>query len=713
MRGRAISIGRNLCFHPIIDLLKRWARIREDDEERTGFDKLEAAIRRVNPKEVGEVLPFVATLMGMKLSGRYAAMVKGIEGEALEKLILKNVRDLLIKANELNPLVIVAEDLHWTDTSSIELLESMFRLAKTQRILFVNVFRPGFKETGDHIVKIVKGKFPENYVEIVLEPLNEIMSEDLINNMLNIRGFQHTVIDQIVRRADGNPFFIEEVLRSFIDEGAVVIKDGQFEVTEKIDTMVIPNTINDILMARIDRLEEKTRNLLKIASIIGRKFFYRILIEVAKRIEDIDSRLSYLKEVQLIRERRRMKELEYLFNHALAQEATYESILLQKRKELHLRVADSIEKVFKERLHEFYGMLALHYSKAEDEEKTEEYMIKAGDEALRSSASREALTLYQKALSLYLTKHGDAAEPEKFVMLEKKIALAFYYKSEYANALVYFDSVLKRLGIKPPQNKILILIKLIFDLLIVFANLYFPSKKSKKVPDRQDNEIFDLSYKKGLAFFYVNPMRGLPESIAGIKKSLRFDLRKIENGYIWPLAGSGLFSSSGFSFRLSNKFLEFAEGVIDKKNCEELFTFKYFELLHNFFSGNWDVIQDYDEYLLEQNLKIGLLWEVSTYIVYYGFIKMQHGEFKAVYSFLEKLLEIADSYGFEIARAHHFTLETGLLLQCRNLYNSQKSAEKLELSTVKIGSDTYRLICLGYKAQIAILLQDFSGPRSH
>ncbi len=124
LEGRAISIGRNLPFHPIIDILKQWARIREDDGEAKAFEKLETAVRKVCPKDFYEVLPFVATLMGMKFSGRHARRVKGIEGEALEKLILKNVRDLLIKATEVSPLVLVTEDLHWADTSSLEFLLS-------------------------------------------------------------------------------------------------------------------------------------------------------------------------------------------------------------------------------------------------------------------------------------------------------------------------------------------------------------------------------------------------------------------------------------------------------------------------------------------------------------------------------------------------------------------------------------------------------------
>jgi class 3 adenylate cyclase len=186
LEGRAISIGGNLSFHPITDLLKQWMGIRQDDDQVTEFYKLQNALRNLFPEEVGEVLPFVATLMGITLWGKYAERVEGLEGEALEKLILKSLRDLLIKATERTPLVIVVEDLHWADSSSIELMESLFRLAETQRILFVNLFRPGFPETGDRIVKTIRERLPAYYVEMVLEPLDERMSEALIANMMSI-----------------------------------------------------------------------------------------------------------------------------------------------------------------------------------------------------------------------------------------------------------------------------------------------------------------------------------------------------------------------------------------------------------------------------------------------------------------------------------------------------------------------------------------------
>jgi class 3 adenylate cyclase/tetratricopeptide (TPR) repeat protein len=708
LEGRAVSTGRNLSFHPIIDLLKHWARIGENDSEASALSKLETAIRRIMPREVQEVLPFVATLMGMRLRGRYAERVKGIEGEALEKLILKTMRDLLIKATELNSLVIVAEDLHWADTSSIELLESLFRLAETQRIVFINVFRPGYKETGDRIVETIKERYTNHYFEISLQPLDKRISEALINNMLNIKGLKHAVIDQIVERADGNPFFIEEVVRSFIDQGAIVAKDGVFEVTEKIDTMVIPHTINDVLMARIDRLEEKTRDLVKVASVIGRNFFYRILTKVAQTVDAIDSRLSYLKEIQLIREQRRMEELEYLFKHALAQEAAYESILLQMRKELHLKVADSIEKVFRERLHEFYGMLAFHYSKGENLDKAEEYMIKAGEEALSSSASHEALRYYREALDLYLKKYGQFAETEKLAMFEINIALALFNKGEYEAALTYFDSALKCWGIKPPKRKLFMFTKLMLDLFCIVFYLYFPSKGPQKIPTDKDSKIFNLCHKKIEILAFQNAMRFFAEAIGEIRRMLKYDFRKIENWSHIFLNGSVLFAFSGLSCSVSKRLLEYGERIIDKNNFLQLCDLKHFRLLHNVCCGKWKDIQDFDKLLIDEFYKVGKFNEISFILFFDGLVKINQGKLSFVYSLLEKLAKIADDYDYKIAKASQLDLELFLYLYFGKLNEAKETVEKWD-SLFRITSDNISIHFLGYKAELLILLKDYDG----
>jgi tetratricopeptide (TPR) repeat protein len=706
--GRAISIGRKLSFHPIIDLLKQWARMREDDGEAAALGKLETAVRNICPEEFYEILPFVATLMGMKLSGRYAERVEGIEGEALEKLILKSVRELLIEATELTPLVIVAEDLHWADTSSIELIESLFRLAETQRILFINVFRPGHKETGERIVETIKEKLPVYYVEIALKPLEEKISEALITNVLNIRELHQTVVGQIIERAGGNPFFIEEVLRSFIDDGALVPKEGTYEVTEKIAKMAVPSSINDVLMARIDRLDEKTRDLVKVASVIGRSFFHRVLVEVVSTVDDIDSRLFHLKQIQLLRERKRLGEVEYLFNHALAQEAAYDSILPLKRKKLHLKVARAIEKVFGERIHEFYGMLAYHYSKAESLEETEEYLIKAGEEALKSSASNEALHYYQEALSIYLIKYGDDAEPEKVAMFDKSIALALYNRGRYDEAVEFFDKALKYLWGNLPKNPISTGFKFFSGFLHLLISLYLPSLKFKKIPTQRDKEILYLFYKKLEALAIINPRRFFIESFHYYKRVTSFDLTKIELGFSLFVGASALFSFTGISFRLSRKILNLVKDRVDKQNVKPFIIYEFLETLHNYFEGNWKAIKEYDDDLVNKNLSIGEVYFASQHFYWHGCPKIYQGHLDIPKLLVNKLFEIGELYENDLSILLKCFLNTNLLMESRKLHDALIEVEEGIDFAQKKNLDISLIDMFSCKAWIHILMREIA-----
>ena len=215
-----------------------------------------------------------------------------------------------------------------------------------------------------------------------------------------------------------------------------------------------PSTINDVLIARIDRLEERTRELVKrIASIIGRNFFDRILKEVAASIEDIDNKLACLKDLQLIRDRIRMEELEYFFKHALAQEAAYESTLLQQRKQLHLKVAESIERIFSERLHEFYGLLALHYSRADNLEKAEEYMTRRrGRRRCGLPPPVKPYTIIRKPYVSTRTSLGRLPIRTSWPILRRTLPLPCSTKSQWVEALKYIEGVLDRWGAPLPKK---------------------------------------------------------------------------------------------------------------------------------------------------------------------------------------------------------------------------------------------------------------------
>ena len=201
-----------------------------------------------------------------------------------------------------------------------------------------------------------------------------------------------------------------------------------------------------MIMARIDRLDEDLKQVLRLASVIGRSFFYRLLAAISEAERELDESLDALEARELVLERARDPELEYIFKHALVQEATYESILKQRRRELHGKVAASIEVLFAARLEDFSSLLAYHYTQAEDWGKAQEYLFKAGDQAGSIAADAEALEHYERAMAAYSQAFGDSWEPAQRASIERKIGEALYRRGEHERAREHLIRALATLG---------------------------------------------------------------------------------------------------------------------------------------------------------------------------------------------------------------------------------------------------------------------------
>ena len=525
-------------------------------------------------------------------------------------------------------------------------------------------------------------------------------------DMENTLTLPYALTKQIIQRAGGNPFFIEEVVRSLFDQGAIVRREGRLEVTEKINKIPIPNTINDLLMARIDRLEEETRNLLKVASVIGRSFFYRILSDVASEVEDIPGKLSLLSELQLFQAQRRMGEVEYLFRHALAQEAAYESLLPPKRRDLHLKVAHSIEKIFKESLHEFYGMLAYHYSRAEDQEKTEEFLIKAGEEALRSGASDEALHYYEDALRLYLKKRGPDADPEKVALLQKNIALALYNKGRFEEAIGYFAKALQYYWGPLPGNAVSALPNVLSASLRLLMTLYLPSLKRKTIPTQKDAAVVELLYKKCLSLGIKDPKRYFVEFMYAYKEVSKFDLTRLELGLEIFLGASALFTFSGISFGLSRKILDSAKQEVQESDPKRSILYECLDLWLNYFEGNWGNIRNWVDDLANKNLRIGEIFSAAQYLYWYGLLSIYRGSPDFAKSMVKELNEIVDVYDNEFARILKYELNTNLLMEYRRLNEAQREVKEAIHFAQKAGLGIFLFDLFSYEVWINILMGD-------
>jgi tetratricopeptide (TPR) repeat protein len=381
--------------------------------------------------------------------------VKYLDGEAMGRQVFLASRRFFERLARTQPLVLVFEDLHWVDESSALLLEHLLPLVERVPLLICCVSRPYRQSPAARLQEVAGRDLPACYTEIQLAPLSQADSAQLVRNLLAIESLPSRVREMILRKAEGNPFFLEEIIRALIDAGGVVHAPttGRWQATAQIESITIPDTIQGVIMARVDRLEEDVKQALRTAAVVGRSFLYRVLRAVEEADRQLDQHLAELQEIQFIREKQRVPELEYIFKHALVQEATYESILLQKRRVLHAQVGQAIEVLFADRLEEFYGLLAYHYARAEAWEKAQAYLLKAGDQAGRVAADAEALAHYEQALEAYARAFGDRWDPLQRAQLERKMGEALFRRGEHAQALEYLLRALAYLGRPLPTSR--------------------------------------------------------------------------------------------------------------------------------------------------------------------------------------------------------------------------------------------------------------------
>ena len=364
-------------------------------------------------------------------------------GEAFKARLYEAMTTLWRQRASIRPLVLICDDLHWSDPASIALLLHLFPLAERAPLLFVCAMRPDKQAPSWRMKQEAKKEFSQRYSEVNLHPLSANDSDLLVSNLLaNISDLPPQLRERILEKTEGNPFFVEEVVRSLIESGAVVQDEsgGRWQATGKEEAIEIPGNVQAVLMARIDRLEEEARHTLQLASVVGRSFYYRVLARIVEVVERLEGQLLTLQRAELIREAARLPELEYVFRHALSQEAAYNTILLKQRRVFHLQVADSLEALFPGRREELAGALARHFYQGRAYDKALAYYIVAGDEAFRLHAPAEASGHYARALEIFNGNQATAGA-ETLVYLYTRLGRAYELDNQHDLALANYQEM--------------------------------------------------------------------------------------------------------------------------------------------------------------------------------------------------------------------------------------------------------------------------------
>ncbi len=306
------------------------------------------------------------------------------------------------------PTLLAFDDLHWSDSASIELLRQLMPLVNDLPLVIVGIMRVERQAPAWQIKVLADDEYTHRYSELMLKPLSEADSNELLNRLLANPDLPARLRASILEKSSGNPFFIEEVVRTLIGNGAVTAAerevDGQkqryWRAASDTADFEIPDNLQSLLAARMDRLEDGTRATLQMASVIGRSFYRRLLQAVVDGGGHLDQQVAMLLRLDMIREAARMPEIEYAFRNSLTQEAVYKTILLKRRRDFHGRVGAAMEALYPDQLDTLYGLLAHHFTLAGQSEKAITYARQAARRAVGLYAYGDALQNLKSALAL-------------------------------------------------------------------------------------------------------------------------------------------------------------------------------------------------------------------------------------------------------------------------------------------------------------------------
>ena len=399
LEGRCQAYTQSTSYAPIVQLLRAALGLGPSDAPAVARARLRAGLRSLVGDRYEEVQPTIAHLLGIELEpGRYTE--RQTDPQALKSQLILALRALLEGLTTQGPAILAVEDIHWADAATIELLVLLTELTDHLPLMILVTSRPDPEGSAWDLRFHAQRNFPHRLVEVSLSTLRPEDTAQLVRNLLHVAELPEDLKGRIMERAEGNPFFLEEILRSLIDEGVLRREGDRWIAGRRLERLAMPNTLRGVIAARIDRLPQDAKATLQHAAVVGRFFTRRVLAALAEANQDTDRAVAHLLRAELIREFARLPEPEYIFKHALTHEAAYASILVERRRALHERVAAHLEGIVGDRSGEHAAVLADHWLRAERPEEALGWTLRAAERARGLYARPETIAHYWQALEL-------------------------------------------------------------------------------------------------------------------------------------------------------------------------------------------------------------------------------------------------------------------------------------------------------------------------
>ncbi len=432
IEGRCASYGSATAFLPIIDGARRYFGIDDRDDDDGARRKIESRIAALG-SDLSWTIPFLRGLLSMQADDDTLA---GLDSGSRRSETFRAVKAILLRETERLPVVLVVEDLHWIDEASEQLLSFVAEAVPTTRMMLICTHRPGYEHRfGDR----------SYHQRLTLSPLSDPETASMAGAALGVAALPEEIRDLIARKAEGNPFFVEEITASLLEDGSLQRRNGSVELTRSIDELVIPDTIQDVLIARIDRLEDDSRRAIQIASVIGREFALRLLERIAESGGHLRCQVDELRTLELIYEKAMHPELAYMFKHALTHDVAYQSVHQERRTQIHRLIGLAIEELYADRLPEHFETLAHHFDEGHDWKRALHYHSRAAEKASEGHANQSVVHHCRKALEI-ATAMGEAIDDPTVCAIEERLGLALFYLSDYAESGKAYERAAARAG---------------------------------------------------------------------------------------------------------------------------------------------------------------------------------------------------------------------------------------------------------------------------
>jgi class 3 adenylate cyclase/predicted ATPase len=384
----ASAFHQNTAFHPVIDQIERAMRFDRGDTPQEKYEKLQTTLTVLGVAGE-ETAPALAALLNLDIKERQSTL--GLSPQQLKPIMLEALVSVVEAMARQQPVLIVLEDLHWADPSTRELFDLYAERIRNSRVLALATFRPEFEAPWSGYA---------HGMALALNRLSRREAIELVGKVTNGKTLPSEVLDQIIDRTDGIPLFVEELTKTILESGLVSEEDDRFVLAGSLSDLAIPASLQDSLMARLDRLAP-VKEVAQLAAVIGRVFDHELLAAVSELKEaDLIDALSLLIDAELVFRRGIPPQASYEFKHALVQDVAYQSLLKSSRHEHHRRIAETIDEHFPEICGAQPELVARHYTEAGLLEKAVPLWIDAAQQAAMRFASQEVIAQCERALQL-------------------------------------------------------------------------------------------------------------------------------------------------------------------------------------------------------------------------------------------------------------------------------------------------------------------------